>query len=164
MVEEGDVVPQGLVAEDLGGLAPGGEGQAEPLAHARVVVGDVFETVPVGRQAEAHDTADEDLPEVQARAAGGLLADADLGGEQGEHLGFEGGMCPEPLEAGQEGWELVAAVERQGNLFDGDGLEAGLGGKGVAHKGYRWRMLRGRTAKSAPIFRTFPSFAVACTA
>jgi hypothetical protein len=81
----------------------------------------MFEAVPVGRQAEAHDTADEDLPEVHAGVAGGLFAGADLGGEQGENLGFEGGMCPEPLEAGQEGWELVATVERQVNLFDGDG-------------------------------------------
>ena len=75
------------------------------------------------------------LPQAGAGAAGGLFAGADLGGEQGENLGFEGRVRPEPLEAGQKGRELVTAVERQVNLFDGDGQEAGLAGKGVAHKG-----------------------------
>ena len=135
VIEQRDVVPQGLMAEDFGVLAPRRGGHAQHLAHEGIVVGDVFQAIPVRVQAQAHDAQHEDLPEVHAGAAGGLLARQDRGFQQGENLGLERGMHPEPLQPGQDRRQLVAALERQANLFDGRDLEIGLGLEGVAHGG-----------------------------
>jgi hypothetical protein len=63
------------------------------------------------------------LPEIHAQAAGGLFAGEDFGFEQGENLAFERGVTPQPLEAGQEGRELVAT----------------LGGRRIFSMGTIWR-------------------------
>ena len=73
VVEEGDVVTQGLMAEHFGLVSPRRGGQTQHLAHEGVVVGDVFHAIPVGVQAAAHDAQHEDLPQVQAGAARGFL-------------------------------------------------------------------------------------------
>ena len=43
------------------------------------------------------------------------------------------GCDQQPLEAGEDGREFVAAAERQANLFDGRGLELGLLLEVMAH-------------------------------
>jgi len=136
-LEPGDVVAQGMVAELFGGGAPGRGRQTEHLAHEQVVVGDVFEAVPVGVQAQAHGAQREDLPEVQAGTAGGLLAGEDFGFQQGEDLGHERGLRAEPLEPGEDRRQLVAALQGQGNLFDGGDVKVWLGGETLARKGWK---------------------------
>ena len=73
VIEQGDVVPQGLMAEDFGLLAPRRGGHAQHLAHEGIVVGDVFQAIPVRVQTQAHDAQHQDLPQIHAGAAGGLL-------------------------------------------------------------------------------------------
>lgn len=114
------------MAEVFGFVVPRRGGQAEPLAHEAVVVGDGFQAIPVGVQAEAHAAQDEDLPQVHAGAAGGLFAGEDFGFEQGKDLGLERGVPPEPLQAGEAGGPFVAALEGQANLFDGRDVPFGL--------------------------------------
>ncbi len=43
-------------------------------------------------------------------------------------------MHPDPLQAGQEGRQLIAALERQEDLLNGNDLEVGLGMEASAHK------------------------------
>jgi len=134
-VEQRDVVAQGLVAKPFGLVVPRRGRQAEHLAHERVVVGDVFQAIPVGIQAEAHDAQHEDLPEIQAGAARGFFAREDFGFQQGEDLGLECGVHPDPLQAREVGWQFVAALERQANLFDGCDLQVGLELEVMTHGG-----------------------------
>jgi N12 class adenine-specific DNA methylase len=68
----------------------------------RIVVGDVFQAVPVRVQAQAHDPQHQDLPQIHAGAAGGLFARQHGGFQQGENLGSQRGMHPEPLQPGQD--------------------------------------------------------------
>jgi hypothetical protein len=56
-----------------------------------------------------------------------------LASSKGENLGPERGVHPEPLQAGQDRRQFIAALERQTNLFDGHNLEVGLGMERVAH-------------------------------
>jgi hypothetical protein len=42
-------------------------------------------------------------------------------------------MKPDPLQARQDGWQLVAAVGGQDDPLDGHDLEEGLGFKTLAH-------------------------------
>ena len=152
-VEQGDIVPQGLMAEVFDLVVPRRGGQAEHLAHERVVIGDVFHPIPVRVEAEADDAEHENLPEVYAGATGALLAGEDFGFEQGEHLGLERGLHPDPLEARQDRRQLVPALERQANLFDGGDLEIGLGLEVVAHGEEQQRMLRVQTPETPPTFK-----------
>lgn len=48
------------------------------------------------------------------------LPAADSGFEQGEDLGLERGVHPNPLETREDGREFVAALERETNLLDGE--------------------------------------------
>ena len=73
-IEPGDVVPQGLMAEDFGPLASRGGGQTEHLADQHVMIRQVLQAIPVGIQAQADDAQNEDLPQVHAEATGGLFA------------------------------------------------------------------------------------------
>ncbi len=41
--------------------------------------------------------------------------------------------APDPLQAGEQRWQFVAAGERQHNLFDRREAAFGLGGEEVAH-------------------------------
>jgi hypothetical protein len=61
------------------------------------------------------------------------------------------------LEAGEDGREFVAALERQTNLFDGRQLQIGLGLVGMAHDGKQPRMLQGKTAESPQTFKPSPN-------
>jgi hypothetical protein len=152
VIEQRDGVPQGLMAEAFGVLTPQRGGHAEHLAHERVVVGDMFQPIPVRVEAEPHHAQDEDLPEVQAGAAGGLLAGEDFGFQQGEDLGLERGVRPNPLEAGQNRGPFGAALERQAHRFDGGDLEIGLGLEGVAQGVKGRRMSQVQTTKPAQTF------------
>ena len=152
VVEQRDVVPQGLMAEQFGLLIPRRGRQAQHLAHERVIVGDVFQSIPVGVQAQAHDAQHEDLPQVHARATGGFFAGEDFGFQQGKDLRLERWVHPNPLQASQHGRQFVPALERQTNLFDGRDLEIGLGLEMMAHGGDRLRMLQVQTAKPAQTF------------
>jgi hypothetical protein len=152
VVEQGDVVPQRLMAEDLGILAPRGGRHAEHLPHEQMMVGQILHPIPVRVEAEPDDAQHEDLPEVHAGASGGLLAGEDFGFQQGENLGLERGVHPEPLQTGEDGREFVAAFERQANLFDGGDLQIGLGLKSVAHGGEQRRMLQAQTPESLQTF------------
>ena len=85
-------------------------------------VGDVFHSIPVGIQSQTHDAQNEDLPEVHAGATGGLFAREDFGFQQREDLRLERGVHPNPLQARENGRQLVATLQRQTNLFDGRDL------------------------------------------
>jgi hypothetical protein len=147
-IEQGHVVPQRLRAEDFGVRTPRRGRHAQHLAHEQVMVGQVLHPIPVGVQSQPHDAQHEDLPEVHARAAGGLFAREDFGFQQGEELGLERGVHPDPLESGEDGWQLVAAFERQPNLFDGRDLQIGLGLVGMAHRGRTVTNVAGSDAKT----------------
>jgi hypothetical protein len=56
------------------------------------------------------------------------------------------------LEAGKDGREFVAALERQPNLFDRRDLEIGLGLEVLAHDGIGARMLQVQTTESPQTF------------
>ena len=99
----------------------------------------------------------EDLPEVHARASGGLFASEDLAFEQSEDLSLERGMHPDPLQAREDGRQFVAALERQTNLFDGRDLKIGLVLEVVAHGVEQWRMLQVQTSKSPHSFNHTPN-------
>ena len=60
VIEQGDVVPQSLMAEDFGLLASRRGGHAQHLAHQGIVVGDVFQAIPVRVQTQAHDAQHQD--------------------------------------------------------------------------------------------------------
>ena len=137
VVQQGNVVPQGLMAEPFVLLAPRCGRHAEHLAHEGIVVGDVFHPIPVGVQPQPHDAQHENLPKIHAGAPGGLLAREDLGFEQAEYLGLERGVQPNPLETGEDGRQLVATLEWQTNLFDGRELQIGLALEMMAHGGER---------------------------
>ena len=68
-----------------------------------------------------------DLPQVHAEATGVFFAGEDFGFQQSEDLRLEGGVSPDPLQARQDRRQLVAALERQLNLFNGNNLEVRLG-------------------------------------
>ena len=103
VIQQGDLVPQGLMAEDFSVRSPRVYRHAEHLAHEQMMVGQVLHPIPVRVQAEPDDAQHQDLPEVHAGAAGGLLAAEELGFEQGEEVGLERGMHPDPLESGEDG-------------------------------------------------------------
>ena len=123
------------MAELFGLVVPWRGRQSQHLAHERVVIGHVFQAIPVGVEAEAHAAQHEDLPEVHAGAAGGFFAGEDFGFQPGEELSLERGVPPDPLESRQNGRQFVPALERQANLFDGDYLEVWLGLEVVAQGG-----------------------------
>ena len=58
---------------------------------------------------------------------------------------FQGQPSFLALQAGEDGREFVAALERQTNLFDGCDLQIGLGLVVMAHTGQRPRMLQVQT-------------------
>jgi len=64
-------------------------------------------------------------------------------------------MHPDPLQAGEDGRQFVAALEWQANLFDGDDLEIGLSLEWVA----RGRMLRVERLVFHKKFNPAPTFA-----
>jgi hypothetical protein len=140
------------MAEPFGFLLPRRGGQTEHLAHERVVVGDVFQPIPVRVQPQPHDAQHEDLPPIHARASGALLASEDFGFQQGENLRLERRVHPDPLQTGEDRRQLVAAFEGQTNLLDGRGLEFGLRLEVMAHGGDETRMLPVQTAKSPQSF------------
>jgi hypothetical protein len=74
------------------------------------------------------------LPQSHARAARVFLAGLDDALQKLENLGAQDRMEPNPLQAGEDGRELVAAVGGQDDPLDGDDLEGG----GWDSK--RWRM------------------------
>ena len=148
VVQQGDVVPQGLMTENFGVLTPRRGRHAQHLPHERIVVGNVFQPIPVRIQSQPHDAQDENLPEVHAGATGGLFASDDFSFQQGEDLGLECWVHPDPLQTGQDGRQLVAALERQPNLFDGGDLQIGLGLEMMAHGGEQPRMLQVQTQKT----------------
>ena len=123
------------MAKPFGFVGPRGGRPAQHLAHEDIVVGHMFQPIPVGIQAEADDAPHEDLPEIHAGATGGFLAGEELGFQQGEDLGLEGRVHPHPLEAGEERRQFVPALARQANLFDGRDLQFGLGLKVMAQGG-----------------------------
>jgi hypothetical protein len=100
---------------------------------------------------------DEDLPEVHPGATGGLFARENFGFQQRENLGLERGVHPDPLQTGQDGRQLIAALERQPNLFDGRDLQIRLGLEGMAHSGERRRMLQVQTPKLLIILNDYPN-------
>ncbi len=102
-----------------------------------IVVGDMFHPIPIRVQAQPHDAEDHDLPEMQAGATGGFLVREHDRFDQGQHLGLEGGVTPEPLEAGEDRRKFIATVERQANLLDGRELQIGPDLKTMAHRGER---------------------------
>ena len=123
------------MTKPFGLVVPRRGGPAEHLAPERVVVGDVFQAIPVGIQAAAHDAQHEDWPEIQAGAARGFLARKDFAFQQGEELGLECGMQPDPLPARENRRPFVAALERQANFFAGCDPQVGLGLEGMAPGG-----------------------------
>ena len=80
-VHQANVVSQGLVMEDLGGVAQRALGQTQHLAQQSMIIGQVLQPSVVGVQAQAHDPQHQDLPPVHAGAAGQLLV--------GQHLLWE---------------------------------------------------------------------------
>ena len=124
------VVAPRLVTKPFGLVVPRRGGPAGHLAPERVVVGDGFPAIPVGIQAEAHDAQHEDWPQIQAGAARGFLARKDFAFQQGEDLGLECGLQPDPLPARENRRPFVAALARQANLFAGCDLQLGLGLEG----------------------------------
>ena len=106
------------------------------------MIGQVLHPIPIHVQAQAHDAQDEDLPEVHAGAAGGLLAGEDLGFEPGEDLGLERGVHPNPLQPREDRRQFVAALERQANLFDGGDVQIRLALEMMAHGLWQRRMLQ----------------------
>jgi len=62
-----------------------------------------------------------------------FFAGEDFGLEQREDLGLERGMHPDPLETGENRRQLVPALERQTNLFNGEDVQIGLVLEWVAH-------------------------------
>ena len=135
VIQQRDVVPQGLMAEDFGILTPRRGGHAQHLPHEQMIIGHVLHPIPVRIQSQPHDAEDKDLPEVHAGATGGLFAHEDFGFQQGEDLRLERGVHPDPLQTGQDGRQLIPALEWQPNLFDGGDLQIRLGWEGLAHRG-----------------------------
>ena len=86
LVEQRDVVPQRLPGEDFGFGPPTQRRHPQHLPQQGVVVGQVFQPIPVGIQAQAHHPQHQDLPQVHAGAAGGFLAGQNGRFEQGEDL------------------------------------------------------------------------------
>jgi hypothetical protein len=76
------------------------------------------------------------LPQIHARAAGRFLACQDDALQKLENLGAQDRMKPDPLQARQDGRQLVAALDGQDDPLDGDDLEGGLGFKTLAHGQY----------------------------
>jgi len=101
-------------------------GLAEELAHQRVVVGDVVESVVVAIQREPDDAEDEDGPEVHARATGGIFISGLDAFEDGKDFSVHLGGGEDPLEGGEDGWEFVAGFGGDLDFFDGDGSKGEL--------------------------------------
>src|ERR1022692_1122256 len=55
VIEQRDVVPQRLMTKPFVFLAPGCGRHAQHLAHQRIIVGNVFQPIPVGIQSQTHD-------------------------------------------------------------------------------------------------------------
>lgn len=108
------------MAEDLGVLTPRRGRHAEPLAHERVVVGEVFHPIPIRGEAQPHDAQHENLPEVRDGVASGLLAGEDPGFEQGDNLGLARGLAstatgaPPGLAATRPGSGAAGESSRRG--------------------------------------------------
>src|SRR5258708_3945007 len=117
---------------DLG--SPGVWAHAQHLAQEQVVIGQVFHSMPVRAQSQADHAQDEDLPQVHAGASGLLLAAQDVGFQERQDVCFQRGMHPDPLETSQDGRQLVAALERQKDLLDGNDLEVRFGIEALAHR------------------------------
>ena len=104
------------------------------------MVGEILEAVVVGLEAEAHDAEHEDLPEVEAGAAGGLFSPEDFGFEQPEDFRLQRGVRPDPLPAGEDRRHFVAALARADDFLNGPEPEFGLRGEGLAHgNGCNWK-------------------------
>jgi len=157
VVEQGHVVAQRLVAEHFFIITPRHGGHLEHLAHEQMMIGHVFHAIPVRVEPQTHDAQHEDLPQIHPGAAGDFFAREDFGLDEAEDLGLERGVHPEPLESGEEGRQLIAAAQRQTNLFDGRDLEIRLGLVVVAHD----ECLEIRSSKRPKRSKKVPTFAQA---
>ncbi len=133
LVEEGDIITERLMREAAVVGAEWRGGHAEKLADEGVMIGEIFETIVVGIETVADDAEDEDLPEIEAGAAGGFFAGEDFGFEEREDFGLQRRVRPDPLQAGEDRGQLVAALERENDFFDRREAEFGLGGEELAH-------------------------------
>lgn len=135
LVHQSDVVAQRLPSEHLGLRPPGRLGHAENLAHQRVEIGDVFESIPVGAQSQTHHAQHQDVPEVHAGAACAFLLADDGFLQQGENLRVERGVKKQPLQAGEDGRQFIATGEGQTDFLDGQGVEPRLHFESFTHTG-----------------------------
>ncbi len=119
--------------KDFARSAPRIGRDAEHLAQKQIVIGQMFHPVPVSIEAQPDHPQHENLPQIHARTTRRLLARQDGALQKLENLQAQRRMAPNPLQAGQDREQFIAAVEGQDHVFDGEELEGRLGFKALAH-------------------------------
>src|SRR6266481_400125 len=116
LVHVTDVLRKGLVMKGLL-LIRKHRAQAQDLPQQTIVIGQVFQPVVVTVQRQTHDPQDQNVPQIQTRSPGGLLAAAHLLFQQLKNLAVELGGLENPLQPRQHRRQFVPAPSRQHHFF-----------------------------------------------
>jgi len=95
--------------------------------------GCVFESIPIRIQSQSHHTQHQNLPQINTCTTSRLFIGQSLLFEQPEDRLLECRMHPDPLQASQNGRQLIMTLAQKNNLLNRSNIQAGLGIKSVAH-------------------------------
>lgn len=140
LVDQANIVADGAVVKCQGG-AEGG--QPHDFAHETVEVGDVLHAVIIAVESEADHAQHQNMPKIHPRAPGaGGFGALEFVFEQLENGFVQPRRAEDPLEAGEDGREFIAAFEGDDDLIDRGLAEICLRLESFAHGITNMRMSR----------------------
>jgi|GEM_PF-2074924 len=125
-----DVVADGLVLELLAATELR-KSHDRPDQH--VIVGGMLQAVVVAVQSQSHHPEHQNVPEIHPGPPGVLLVPDDLLFEQRKYLLVDFRGRENPLQPGEDGRKLIAALGGNGNLLDRSLTKTNLSVESFAH-------------------------------
>src|SRR6267378_6680526 len=132
LVHMADVLRKGLVMKGLL-LIRKHRAQAQDLPQQTIVIGQVFQPVVVTVQRQTHDPQDQNVPQIQTRSPGGLLAADHLLFQQLKNLAVDLSGLENPLQPRQHRRQFVPAPSRQHHFFNRGFTQRQLNLESFAH-------------------------------
>ena len=103
----------------------------------------MLHAVKITIESKAHHAEHQHLPEIHARTSGvGGFGTLEFAFQQGENVFVQAWSAEDPLEAGEDGREFIAAFKGDDDLIDGSLAEISLGVESFAHGISNRRMFR----------------------
>src|ERR1051325_9907834 len=107
--------------------------QTQNLPQQAIIVGQMLQAIVVAIQRQSHNPQNQNVPQIQSRSSGGLLASYYLCLQQLKYLTVELRGGENPLQSRQHRWQLVPAPSRQHDSFDGGLAKSQLSFESFAH-------------------------------